>query len=135
MSEEKDIEVRKEEATAPEGVETIRTSRTYVPRTDIYEDDKKILVVADMPGVSDKDVDIMLEKKTLTIKGSAQSQVVEGASLIYSEYGVGDFERSFVVSTEIDREKIEAHMKDGVLTVSLPKAAVALARKITVNKG
>ncbi len=135
MSENKALEVRKQELTRAEGGEMTRTRRVFIPRTDIYEDGQKITVVADMPGVDEKSVDVTLEKNTLTIRGFAREAGPENASLMYSEYVSGDYERSFIISSEVDRDKIEASMKDGVLTLRLPKAAAAVARKIQIKKG
>ena len=135
MTENASLEVRKQELTRAEGGELTRARRVFVPRTDIYEDGKQITVVADMPGVDEKSVDITLEKNTLTIRGFAREEKPENGSLLYSEYVSGDFERSFIVSSEVDRDKIAATVKDGVLTLRLPKAPAAVARKIEIKKG
>ena len=97
--------------------------------------DDAILVVANMPGVDESSVDITLEKNLLTIKGYVDAVVPEGYTLAYAEYEVGDYERSFTLSDEIDREHIEAEVKDGVLHLRLPKAEPVMARKIAVKAG
>ena len=135
MSENKSMEVHKQELTRAEGGELTRARRVFVPRTDIYEDAQQITVVSDLPGVDEKSVDITLEKNTLTIRGYAREEKPENGSLLYSEYVSGDFERSFIVSSEVDRDKIAASVKDGVLTLRLPKAPAAVARKIEIKKG
>jgi len=132
----KSIEVQKKQEINPaEGQERTRDRRVYVPRSDIYETDDSVFVTADMPGVDDKSVDITLEKNVLTINGFVEFTPPEGYRPVYAEYGVGDYERSFVLSNEIDREKIEARVKDGVLSLKLPKVGPAIARKIQVKAG
>jgi HSP20 family molecular chaperone IbpA len=123
---------RKEEITYNNG-EPTRNRRVYSPLTDIVETTDEILVVADMPGVDDKCVDITLDKNVLTIYAYPPEETVDNFSLAFGEYGVGDFERKFIVSQEVDREKIAAKVKNGVLTVHLPKSGPAKARKIEVR--
>lgn len=136
MTDKKSIVQQDEEQqeVAPyEGTERTRTRRAYIPRADIYETDDAIVAVTDIPGASESGIDITLEKNILTIRAYPIEETVEGLSLIYSEFGAGDFERRFTLSDEIDREKIEARVKNGVLTLRLPKAAPAKARKIAVK--
>ena len=87
----------------------------------------------DVPGADEKTVDITLEKNVLTIYAYPPVETVENYSLTYGEYGVGDFERKFSVPQDIDHDKIEAKVKNGVLTLHLPKAGPAKARKIEVR--
>lgn len=132
MSDGKNLMPQKAEVTYDNG-EPTRNRRIYSPLTDIVESADEILVLADMPGVDEKCVDITLEKNVLTIYAYPPEEIVENYSQVFSEYGVGDFERKFVVSQEIDREKIAAKVKNGVLTVHLPKTGPAKARKIEVR--
>ena len=132
MSDGKNLMPRKEEITYDNG-EPTRNRRVYSPLTDIVETTDEILVVADMPGVDEKCVDVTLDKNILTINAYPPEETVENYSLALGEYGVGDFERKFIVSQEVDREKIAAKVKNGVLTVHLPKAGPAKARKIEVR--
>jgi HSP20 family protein len=132
----KTIEVQnKQEAVPVEGSERTREQRVYVPRADIVETDDRVMVTADMPGVDEKSVEITLEKNTLTINGFVDAAAPEGYRPVYQEYGVGDYSRSFVLSNEIDRNKIEASVKDGVLYLKLQKIGEAAARKIQVKAG
>jgi HSP20 family molecular chaperone IbpA len=87
----------------------------------------------EVPGVGKPDIDIRLEKNVLTITGTIDSKRYESLRPIYSEYNVGNFVRSFTLSTEIDRDRISATVADGVLTVRLPKAAQAVAKRIAVH--
>lgn len=124
----------KQELQEREGAERTRTSMVYMPRVDIYEQDEHTVLLADMPGVDENSIDITLEKNILTIRGYVE-EPMEGYGLAYSEYGVGDYERTFALSDEVDRNKIEASMKDGILRLVLPKAPEARARKIAVQTG
>lgn len=134
MAEEtKALEVQKEEVMPAEDTERTRETQVYVPRTDIYETDDDIIVLADVPGADQDSIDIMLEKNVLTINAYVEPPEMEGYSLVFGEYGVGDYERRFTLSDEIDREKIEAAVSDGVLRLTLPKAGMAKTRKIAVK--
>jgi len=142
MSESKSIEIKskelepvKEEAKPVEGVERTRSRRVYVPLTDIYESEDRVNVVADLPGVDENSVEITLEKNELTINGYVDPLRFENYDLTYAEYGIGDYHRSFILSNEIDRDKIEASVKDGVLYLELPIATHFKARKIEVKAG
>ena len=128
-----DTAIEKREAHEMEGVERTRTRRCYVPKVDIYETDESVILLADMPGVSRDSIDITLEKNILTIAGYLDDSSREGFGLAYSEYNEGDYERTFALSDEVDRNKIEAAMKHGVLKLTLPKAEEMKARKITVK--
>jgi len=126
-------EVKKKEVEVMEGAERSRSVKAYVPRVDIYETDDAVHVIADMPGVDEKSVDITLEKNVLSIYGEVNPDKPENYSLAYAEYEMGDYERKFTLSDEIDREKIEASVKDGVLRLVLPKAGPAKTRRIPVK--
>ena len=115
--------------------ERTRDRRLFVPRSDIYETDDHIVILVDLPGVDEKSVDITLEKDVLTIKGFPGDQRPEGYDIAYSEYGIGDFQRSFVLSVHVDRDNIQANVKNGVLTLQLPKAGPDKTRKIQVKGG
>ncbi|MBN1993280.1 MAG: Hsp20/alpha crystallin family protein [Anaerolineae bacterium] len=127
------LEAEKQEVATVEGIERTRARRAYVPHVDIYETDDAIVLLTDMPGVDEKSLDITLEKNVLTINGYVDTEAPDNYSLAYAEYETGDYQRSFTLSEEIDREKIEATVKDGVLRLHLPKAGPAKTRKITVK--
>jgi len=126
-------EVEKQDVEAVEGTERTRSSRAFVPRTDIYETKDSIMVVADMPGVNENSIDITLEKNVLSLHGYVEFSPPKDYNLVYAEYEVGDYERNFTLSDEIDRDNIEATVKDGVLRLHLPKAGPAKTRKIPVK--
>ncbi|GBE03326.1 spore protein SP21 [bacterium BMS3Abin09] len=126
-------DVQKQEAAAKEGVERTRSKRLYVPPVDIIEGRDGLVLVADMPGVDENSVDITLEKNLLTIYGTVEPEIPRGHRMISSEYGIGDYQRTFILSDEIDGGKIEATVKNGVLRLTLPKAEAAKTRKIPVQ--
>jgi HSP20 family molecular chaperone IbpA len=130
-----ELQVQKQEVEPTEGVERTRASRVYVPKVDIFSDEQGVVILADMPGVDESNVDILLEKDVLTISGFVTVDEPEDFELSYGEYGIGDYRRSFTLMEEIDRDKIEASISNGVLRVFLPKAPEAQARKITVQAG
>ncbi|HEY3275939.1 MAG TPA: Hsp20/alpha crystallin family protein [Syntrophorhabdaceae bacterium] len=130
-----DTEIKKKESDQPERVERTRAGRIYNPDVDIIEKKDNIVVVADMAGVDESSVDITLEKNVLTIYGKVNPDLPGKMRLAYAEYGVGDYQRVFTISGEIDREKIEARVKDGVLKVILPKSEAMKTRKIEVRSG
>lgn len=113
--------------------ERIRNVKTFVPRVDIYENKDSLFLLADMPGVDEKMVDIELEKNILTIAGRVENGSVKDAALMYSEYEIGDYERVFTLSDEIDRDKIVATVRNGVLRLELPKAEKIKPKKIAIK--
>ncbi len=134
MAEEKTLQVEETQKQEVEqsDAERTRSGVAFVPRVDIYETDAGITIVCDMPGVDENSVDIVLEKNVLTLNGYVKPQQPEGYSLAYAEYRIGDYQRRFTLSNEIDQEKIEATVKDGILRLLLPKASPA-SRKIAVK--
>jgi HSP20 family protein len=132
MSEETK-EIQKKEAKVQEGVERTRSGRVYIPKVDIIERKEDIVLIADMPGVDEKSVDITLEKNMLTIYGKVEPVIPEKHKLAISEYGIGDYQRVFTISDEVDREKIQATVKNGILKLVLPKAEAIKTKKISVR--
>ena len=122
--EKQEVEAR-HEATA-EG-------KRYTPYTDIYEDEDSLVVVMDLPGVSKDDLNVTVEQDRLSVFGEIGFADYEDLQPVYTEYNVGHFERSFVLSNEIDRDQISAEMKDGVLRLRLPKAVQAKPRRIEIG--
>jgi len=126
-------EVQKKEASAPEKGEHTRSVRIYTPSVDIIEQKEDIVLIADMPGVDERSVDITLEKNELTIYGKVNPEMPEKHTLYLSEYGIGDYKRVFTLTEEVDRERIQASVKNGVLKIILPKAEALKTRKISVK--
>ncbi|QTA80135.1 Heat shock protein, Hsp 20 family [Desulfonema limicola] len=132
MADTKDLQVReKQEAAAPG--EYTRPGLVFTPRTDIFENEKEIVLLADMPGVKPEDLNIDLRENVLTLSGDVSP--FEGAKEqnILMEYDVGKYQRQFTLSEIIDQPGIEARLNNGVLRLTLPKIAKAQPRKITVN--
>jgi HSP20 family protein len=126
-------DIQKKEAGGIEGVERTKARKVYTPDVDIVERKDDIVVTADMPGVDDKSIDITLEKNVLTIYGTVAPELPENHRLAVSEYGIGDYQRSFTLTDEVDRERIQASVKNGVLKIVLPKAEALKTRKIAVQ--
>jgi HSP20 family molecular chaperone IbpA len=126
-------DIKKNEVEVDKGIDRISSARVFTPAVDIIEHPNDIVLIADMPGVDETSVDLTLEKNLLTIHGHVEDKIPDKYNLIISEYGLGDYERTFKLSDEIDREKIHASVKDGVLRLVLPKAEKAKAKKITVT--
>jgi len=104
----------------------------YRPAVDIVDAPNEMLVLADVPGVDESHLDITLDKNVLTIRGTVEPTAFEGCSSFQTEYGVGDFERTFTLSDDVSRDGIEASIKDGVLQLKLPKTAQSARQKINV---
>jgi HSP20 family molecular chaperone IbpA len=115
---------KKQESTVP--------ARSFVPTADIYEAENALTVVLEMPGVNKGNIDIHVEAGVLTIEGRLDFSKYEGMQPVYTEYNIGHYRRSFSLSNKIDQSQIGAEMKDGVLTITLPKAEQAKPRKITI---
>jgi HSP20 family molecular chaperone IbpA len=128
-----EFEAEKEEALEPEGIERTRPGRVYVPRVDIYETAEEVIILADVPGVDAESLDITLEKNVLTINGHVTPELIEGHELAHAEYGVGDYHRAFTISEDVNRDKIEASVNNGVLRLALPKILEPKTRKISVS--
>lgn len=116
---------KKQESTAP--------ARVFVPLTDIFETDESLTVVLEMPGVERESVDVELADGILTIEGRINFAKYEGLQPVYTEYNIGNYMRSFQLSRDIQHDRISAELKDGVMTVTLPKAEKVKPRKIKVS--
>ena len=114
-----------EESTIP--------ARTFVPTADIYEDRDSLKVVLEMPGVEKSNVDIRVEEGVLFVEGRLDVAKYRGLQPLYTEYNIGNYARSFRLSNAIDQDKIGAELKDGVLSLTLPKAEKAKPRTIQVS--
>jgi HSP20 family molecular chaperone IbpA len=118
---------------ATEGAQRMPPRPVFLPAADIYETNDAIVVMAEMPGVAPGGVDITLERRVLTIRGQSGATEHAAYQRVYNEYADGDYERVFTLSDAIDRDKIEATLRDGVLHLVLPKAEPARARKIELK--
>ncbi len=123
----------KQEVTAP--AEQTRPGAVFVPSVDIFETDKQITLLADLPGVASETLTIDLRDNILTLSGEVKP--FEGADErdLLIEYEVGKYYRQFTLSDVINQNKIDAQLKDGVLRLTLPKVEKAKPRTITVSAG
>lgn len=103
------------------------------PRADVWEADDAFVLAIEMPGVGDADADLTLEKNVLTVRGLARSQSRDGLKPSLGDCRPRQYERSFRLSDAIDGQQLDAIARDGVLTVRMPKAQHAVARKISVR--
>jgi HSP20 family molecular chaperone IbpA len=119
-------------APAPWSAAQARSTRRS-PLTDIYEGDGGLVIEADLPGASEKTLTIHLEHNVLTLRAMVEPAVAGEARLIQQEYPVGDFERAFILSDDLDRSRITAELKNGVLRIWLPRLERLQARIIAVR--
>jgi HSP20 family protein len=120
---------KRTETTSPEAT---RNAQYFTPRVDIVETEAELVLYADMPGVSPKDIDLRYEQGELILQGK-MTPVARTGHLILGEYEDGDFYRVFQIHESIDSTRIEAECKNGVLTVHLPKAESAKPKQVTVK--
>ena len=105
----------------------------YVPRVDVRETAEAFVVVADLPGADEKSVEATVQKRVLTIEGWTQLEKPQGGEELGREFGAGRFRRDFALPDAVDPERIQARVKNGVLTVTIPKKEEVKARKIQVT--
>ena len=109
--------------------------RTLAPPVDIFEDAHGITVQAEMPGVSKERLNVQADRNNLLIEGDAAVDMPPGMEAVYADVQATRYRRSFVLSGELETDRIEASLKDGVLTVRIPKRAEFRPRKIEVRAG
>jgi HSP20 family protein len=109
--------------------------RAVLPAVDVFEDAGGITLLADMPGVPREQLELKIEGDALLIEGGVQPLTPEGLEAVYAEVRVPRYRRSFTLSRELDTARIEANLKDGVLTLRIPKQAHAQPRRIAVSAG
>ncbi|NOX54819.1 MAG: Hsp20/alpha crystallin family protein [Planctomycetes bacterium] len=126
---------KRQEAEVEAGREPGQPLERYVftPPIDIFETEDGLVLRADLPGVSVETLDLQVEDNKLTLFGRVKPEAPEGARLLHQEYAVGDYFRSFILSDDVDHERITAKLTNGVLEVFLPKAAKPEPRRIQVK--
>jgi HSP20 family protein len=120
---------KKSEVKTPE---LTRGTTTFTPRVDIIETPEELLLYADLPGIKPEDVDVRFENGELILHGKCPPRH-QPANFLRNEFEIGDFYRVFTLNESIDAEEIVAELKQGVLTVHLPKSEAVKPRKITVK--
>lgn len=107
--------------------------RRPFPAVNAWEDHKAVYAEAELPGLTMEDIEVLVMGDELTIKGERKDTEKEGVTYHRRERGLGTFSRVLRLPIQIDAEKVEATLRDGVLTVKLPKAQSALPRKIELK--
>lgn len=110
-------------------------TQAALPRVDIVEDEGGITLWADLPGVPKEGIEVKVEGETLSIRGEVALPIPEGLEPLYAEVRAPRYARQFTLSRELDASQISAQMRDGVLTVRIPKAQHAQPRRIAVQVG
>ncbi len=106
---------------------------TQTPPIDIHEEPEGLVLEADLPGVSEDLVTVQIEENVLTLHARNKSRLPEGVRALHEEFAVADFHRSFILSDEVDRDRISAELKNGVLRLVLPKAERVKTRRIEIK--
>jgi HSP20 family protein len=132
MAEKQELQVQKKREQ-DQKQETTIPARVFVPTADIYESQDALTVILEMPGVDKNNVDVHVEKGMLNIEGRLELSKYQGLVPLYTEYNIGHYARSFRLSSKINQSKIGADFKDGVLSLTLPKAEEAKPRTIQVK--
>ena len=132
---EKEIELKEKKEIKQSAGEGTRPGPVFVPAVDILEDEHELVLLADMPGVESKNVEIDLKDNQLTIIGRIDPVESDKEVSLYKEFNWGDYSRQFTLSNVIDQTKISAKMEDGVLKLILPKVEKAKPQKIKVAAG
>jgi HSP20 family molecular chaperone IbpA len=113
--------------------ESTMPARAFMPVTDIFETDQALTLTLELPGVAKDKVEVRVENDVLTIEGRIDFAPYETLRPVYTEYNIGNYTRTFQLSSKIEQDGISAALKDGVMTLILPKAEKAKPRKIKVN--
>jgi HSP20 family molecular chaperone IbpA len=132
MATQQEVQVQQKREVENDRESTV-PARRFVPVTDIFETDQALTVVLEMPGIDKSSVDVRVENDLLSIEGQVDLSKYRGLAPLYIEYNVGNYARSFQLSSKIDQDRITAELKDGVMTVTLPKAEKAKPRRISVS--
>ena len=129
MASQQELAVREKQELTTKEEKTV-PGRFFVPYTDIYETEEALTLVMEMPGIDREHIDIALENEVLRVEGKIDFSKYQDLEPVYTEYNVGHYARSFSLSGKVDQERIGAQYRDGILTVTLPKAAEARPRRI-----
>lgn len=132
MAENKELQVKDKQQVAGPAEQT-RPGVVFTPEVDIFENERQINLLADMPGVAPGGVKIDLDDGLLTISGEIQPFKNKDESDVLIEFAIGRYYRQFTLSEVVDQSRIKANLEDGVLRLTLPKAEKAIPRQITVN--
>jgi HSP20 family protein len=134
MADTQELQVQ-QKREVDKGEEATTPTRAFMPNADVFETEDALTVVLEMPGVDRDHMEIGIDNGVLTVEGQIDFGKYEGLRPIYGEYNVGPYRRSFRISNRINQDRISAEMRDGVITLLLPKAEEAKPRKIEVRSG
>jgi HSP20 family protein len=132
MASRQELQVQKKREQETREESTI-PARVFVPSADIYETQDALTVILEMPGVEKSNVDVRVEDGVLSVLGKLDLSKYQGLQPLYVEYNVGHYSRSFQLSSKVDQSKSAAELKDGVLSLKLPKVEQAKPRTIEVT--
>jgi HSP20 family protein len=107
--------------------------RAYTPPIDIHEGPEGLTLEADLPGANERNLQVQLEENVLSLYVRVDAPAPTEARLVHEEYRPGDYHRSFILSDEVDRDRITAELKNGVLRLFLPKAERVRSRRIEIK--
>lgn len=119
--------------TDPSREDRERKVPAFTPPIDIHEEPDGLILEADLPGAVEQNLRIQLEDNVLSLYARIDSPVPEGARLLHEEFRLGDYQRSFILGDEVDRERITAELTHGVLRLFLPKADRMRTRRIEIK--
>jgi HSP20 family protein len=131
---DQELQVKQKQEISPEKGELTLEGPYFSPAVDIYGTETELVLMADMPGVESDKVEVDLRDDVLSILGKVKSESEPGENLL-TEYRTGNYFRTFRLTDDIDRNKITAALSDGVLKLTLPKAAKAVPRTIPITVG
>jgi len=134
MAETKELQA-KGKVEVPASAEQIKPGPVFTPNVDIFETDKEIIMLVDIPGVKAPDLTIDLRDDTLTFSGEVKPLNRTEEEDVLIEYQIGSYYRQFTLAEVIDQSKIDAALNNGVLRLALPKLEKAMPRQITIKAG
>jgi HSP20 family protein len=132
MTDSKEIKVKEKQEATTQAEQTVE-GLVFTPEVDIFETEKAITLLADIPGVTPENLNIDLRDNVLTITGDVERQEVAGEEQLVIEYEIGRYYRQFTLSEVIDQSRIDAKLTQGTLRLTLPKVEKATPRKIAIK--
>ena len=127
-----ELQLREKRSVSAEGT---RPGPVFRPDIDILERGDAYVVYADLPGADESSVDVRLDKGTLSLSAQLATEADPSWNLLHREYRVGQFQREFRLSEDIDLSRVSARMQRGVLELTLPKSAESQPRSIAIQAG
>ena len=122
-------------SSTPAAREQEQQQRWVVPPVDVFEDESSITLLADLPGVAREQLHVRVDGENLVVEATANTVGPENMELVYGELQCPAYRRQFTLSRELDTQRIEAQLRDGVLRLTIPKAEEAKPRRIQVQVG